>query len=104
MHYRGAQPASSCYRAPYLRLPCAALQNILPSDYYTSHLLVSRADQEVLKDLVDRTLPKLAAHLEDQGVELSAITFGWFLSLFTDCLPIQVSAHCFFDMTLYRRG
>ncbi|POY75796.1 hypothetical protein BMF94_1109 [Rhodotorula taiwanensis] len=63
--------------------------NILPSDYYTSHLLVSRADQEVLKDLVDRTLPKLAAHLEDQGVELSAITFGWFLSLFTDCLPIQ---------------
>lgn len=66
------------------------LQNILPSDYYTSHLLVSRADQQVLKDLVDRTLPKLSVHLEEQGVELSAITFGWFLSLFTDCLPIQV--------------
>ncbi|KWU42546.1 TBC-domain-containing protein [Rhodotorula sp. JG-1b] len=66
------------------------IENILPSDYYTSHLLVSRADQQVLKDLVDRTLPKLSAHLEEQGVELSAITFGWFLSLFTDCLPIQV--------------
>ncbi|GAA5976881.1 hypothetical protein JCM10908_005660 [Rhodotorula pacifica] len=65
------------------------IENILPSDYYTSHLLVSRADQQVLKDLVDRTLPKLSAHLEEQGVELSAITFGWFLSLFTDCLPIQ---------------
>ncbi len=66
-------------------------QNILPSDYYTSHLLVSRADQNVLRDLVDRCLPNLAEHLEEQGVELSAITFGWFLSLFTDCLPIQVS-------------
>ncbi|GAA6040682.1 hypothetical protein JCM8097_000874 [Rhodosporidiobolus ruineniae] len=65
------------------------VENILPSDYYTSHLLVSRADQEVLRDLVARVLPTLAEHLEEQGVELSAITFGWFLSLFTDVLPIQ---------------
>lgn len=35
-------------------------------------------------------MPKVAAHLEEHGVELSAITFGWFLSLFTDSLPIQV--------------
>ncbi|BGP46409.1 hypothetical protein JCM10450v2_002253 [Rhodotorula kratochvilovae] len=65
------------------------IENILPSDYYTSHLLVSRADQHVLQDLVARILPKLATHLEEQGVELSAITFSWFLSLFTDSLPIQ---------------
>ncbi|GAA5834708.1 hypothetical protein JCM9279_007088 [Rhodotorula babjevae] len=65
------------------------IENILPSDYYTSHLLVSRADQQVLQDLVARTLPKLAAHLEEQCVELTAISFGWFLSLFTDSLPIQ---------------
>ncbi|GAA5859364.1 hypothetical protein JCM8547_002001 [Rhodosporidiobolus lusitaniae] len=65
------------------------IENILPSDYYTSRLLVSRADQEVLRDLVARSLPKIADHLEEHGVELSAITFGWFLSLFTDVLPIQ---------------
>ncbi|TNY20837.1 GTPase activating rab protein [Rhodotorula diobovata] len=65
------------------------IENILPSDYYTSHLLVSRADQQVLQDLVARILPRLAAHLEEQGVELTAITFSWFLSLFTDSLPIQ---------------
>ncbi|SCZ87922.1 BZ3500_MvSof-1268-A1-R1_Chr2-3g05390 [Microbotryum saponariae] len=64
-------------------------QKILPSDYYTSHLLVSQADQRVLKTLVVRLMPDLAAHLEDLGVELPAITFGWFLSLFTDALPIQ---------------
>ncbi|GAA6061569.1 hypothetical protein JCM10212_001101 [Sporobolomyces blumeae] len=65
------------------------VENILPSDYYTSHLLVSRADQQVLNDLVARLLPNIAAHLEEHSVELSAISFGWFLSLFTDVLPIQ---------------
>ncbi|KDE06357.1 hypothetical protein MVLG_03266 [Microbotryum lychnidis-dioicae p1A1 Lamole] len=65
------------------------IEKILPSDYYTSHLLVSQADQRVLKTLVVRLMPDLAAHLEDLGVELPAITFGWFLSLFTDALPIQ---------------
>ncbi|GAA6021018.1 hypothetical protein JCM11491_005966 [Sporobolomyces phaffii] len=65
------------------------VENILPSDYYTSHLLVSRADQQVLSDLVSRILPSIAGHLEEHGVELSAISFGWFLSLFTDVLPIQ---------------
>jgi hypothetical protein len=69
------------------------LQKILPSDYYTSHLLVSQADQRVLRDLVKRHLPDVADHLEDLGVELPAVTFGWFLSLFTDALPIQVSTH-----------
>jgi hypothetical protein len=34
-------------------------------------------------------LPQLYAHLEDLGVDLPAVTFGWFLSLFTDALPIQ---------------
>lgn len=72
-------------------------QKILPSDYYTSHLLVSQADQRVLRDIIQRHQPEIAAHLEDLGVELPAITFGWFLSLFTDALPIQVRyfrVHC----------
>ncbi|ORY69410.1 rab-GTPase-TBC domain-domain-containing protein [Leucosporidium creatinivorum] len=65
------------------------IEKILPSDYYTSHLLVSQADQRVLRDLIERLHPDVAAHLEDLGVELPAVTFGWFLSLFTDALPIQ---------------
>ncbi|KAK4050235.1 hypothetical protein OIV83_003556 [Microbotryomycetes sp. JL201] len=65
------------------------IEKILPSDYYTSHLLVSQADQRVLQDFVRRLLPDVAEHLEELGVELPAITFGWFLSLFTDALPIQ---------------
>ena len=65
-------------------------QRILPSEYYTSTLLVSRADQRVLKDLVAKLLPKMHNHFEDLGVELEAVTFGWFLSLFSLPLPIRV--------------
>ncbi|KAK4049901.1 hypothetical protein OIO90_005290 [Microbotryomycetes sp. JL221] len=65
------------------------IEKILPSDYYTSHLLVSQADQRVLKDLILDLLPDVSIHLEQLGVELPAICFGWFLSLFTDALPIQ---------------
>lgn len=68
---------------------CCIVERILPSDYYTSQLLVSQADQRVLRDLVEEHAPKVAAHLDDLGVELPAVTFGWFLSLFTDSLPIQ---------------
>jgi hypothetical protein len=70
---------------------CCVIERILPSDYFTPSLLVSRADQRVLKALVARHLPTLNAHLEDLGVELEAVTFGWFLSLFSLPLPIRVS-------------
>ncbi|PWN22480.1 TBC-domain-containing protein [Microstroma glucosiphilum] len=65
------------------------IDKILPEDYYTSHLLVSQADQRVLIDLVRELIPKLADHLEDLGVDLPAVTFAWFLSLYTDCLPVE---------------
>lgn len=67
------------------------IDKILPEDYYTSHLLVSQADQRVLIDLVRELMPKLSDHLEELGVDLPAVTFAWFLSLYTDCLPVEVS-------------
>jgi hypothetical protein len=69
----------------------ALLTNILPADYFSPDLLASRAYQLVLEDLVRQLLPKSWAHLDDLGVDLASITFGWFLSLFTDCLGVEVS-------------
>jgi len=43
----------------------------------------------VLLDYVQEMLPRLHAHLVELGVDLAAICFSWFLSLFTDCLPIE---------------
>lgn len=52
-------------------------------------MLVPRADQRVLVGLVRSGLPKVHAHLHALHVELAAVTYGWFLSLFTSCLPTE---------------
>ncbi|KAG8810714.1 hypothetical protein FRC17_002817 [Serendipita sp. 399] len=67
----------------------AILEKILPPDFFSPSLLVSRACPLVLLDYVEEYLPKLFKHLNDLGVDLPAICFSWFLSLFTDCLPVE---------------
>ncbi|KAL8903150.1 MAG: hypothetical protein Q9207_004119 [Kuettlingeria erythrocarpa] len=65
------------------------IENILPEQYYDRSLLASRADQQVLQSYIAEILPKLHAHFDDLGIELEALTFQWFLSLFTDCLSAE---------------
>jgi hypothetical protein len=65
------------------------IEIILPQHYYDHGLLASRADQAVLRQYISELLPKLSAHLEDLGIELEALTFQWFLSVFTDCLSAE---------------
>jgi hypothetical protein len=65
------------------------VENILPRGYYDHHLLASRADQQVLRRYVAEVLPRLSQHLDALGVELEALTFQWFLSVFTDCLSAE---------------
>ncbi|KAF9301217.1 hypothetical protein BGZ74_006977 [Mortierella antarctica] len=61
----------------------------LPEDYFTSQLLSPQADQRVLKELVHEILPRLHEHFQEMHVDLTAVTFSWFLTLFTDCLPVE---------------
>jgi hypothetical protein len=65
------------------------IENILPRHYFDNSLLTSRADQQVLRSYVSELLPRLSSHLDDLGIELEALTFQWFLSLFTDCLSAE---------------
>ncbi|ODM20142.1 hypothetical protein SI65_05130 [Aspergillus cristatus] len=65
------------------------IEVILPQHYYDHGLLASRADQVVLRQYITEVLPKLSAHLDDLGIELEALTFQWFLSVFTDCLSAE---------------
>ncbi|PVI02043.1 TBC-domain-containing protein [Periconia macrospinosa] len=65
------------------------IENILPENYYDQHLLTSRADQSVLRSYVMELLPKLSLHLDALEIELEALTFQWFLSVFTDCLSAE---------------
>lgn len=65
------------------------IENILPRHYYDHSLLASRADQQVLRQYVAEILPRLSTHLDELGIELEALTFQWFLSVFTDCLSAE---------------
>ncbi|KAF4630492.1 hypothetical protein G7Y89_g7647 [Cudoniella acicularis] len=65
------------------------IESILPRGYYDHSLLASRADQQVLRQYVAEILPKLSLHLDDLSIELEALTFQWFLSVFTDCLSAE---------------
>ncbi|KZP22612.1 TBC-domain-containing protein [Athelia psychrophila] len=67
----------------------AIIERLLPDDFFSPSLLPSRACPLVLLDYVQELTPKLHAHLTDLGVDLGAICFSWFLSLFTDCLPVE---------------
>ena len=67
----------------------AMIENILPAHYYDQGLVGSRADQVVLREYVNEVLPKLGNSLDELGIELEALTFQWFLSVFTDCLSAE---------------
>lgn len=65
------------------------MQNILPADFYDSSMRVPQADQRVLMTLIRSGMPRLYAHFHALNVELAAVTYSWFLSLFTVCLPSE---------------
>lgn len=65
------------------------IQHILPDGFYASGMRVPQADQRVLLGLVRAGMPKVHAHFTALRVELPAVTYAWFLSLFTSCLPIE---------------
>ncbi|XP_043342378.1 TBC1 domain family member 2A isoform X1 [Cervus canadensis] len=64
----------------------AIVETIMPADYYSKTLLASQVDQRVLQDLLLEKLPRLTAHLGQRRVDLSFITFNWFLVVFADSL------------------
>lgn len=72
----------------------AMIERLLPEDFFSPSLLSSRACPLVLLDYVQDLMPKLSAHLTELGIDLGAICFSWFLSLFTDCLPVEVRGLC----------
>ncbi|XP_058550780.1 TBC1 domain family member 2A isoform X1 [Neofelis nebulosa] len=64
----------------------AIVETIMPADYYSKTLTSSQVDQRVLQDLLSEKLPRLMAHLAQHRVDLSFITFNWFLVVFADSL------------------
>ncbi|KAI4885042.1 hypothetical protein NFI96_017716, partial [Prochilodus magdalenae] len=68
----------------------AIVQVLMPQDYYTKTLLASQADQRVFKEFMADKLPRLVAHLEEHNVDVSLITFNWFMVVFVESLPSDI--------------
>lgn len=41
----------------------------------------------MLKDFLSEKLPRISSHLESHGVDVSLVTFNWFLVVFVESLP-----------------
>ncbi|XP_036373295.1 TBC1 domain family member 2A-like isoform X1 [Megalops cyprinoides] len=68
----------------------AVVDTIMPQDYYSKTLTASQADQRVLKDFMAEKLPRLTAHFEELQVDVSLITFNWFMVVFVESLASNI--------------
>ena len=59
---------------------------------YQRDLRGCHVEQRVLKELIDRKLPRLGAHLDRVHCDMVMLTTEWFMCLFLHCLPIEVAA------------
>ena len=69
----------------------AITEKYFSSNYFDKTLTGAQADQEVLKDILKEKLPAVADHLDYIDIELSTVTFNWFLAIFFEAVPFQVS-------------
>ncbi|KFV55795.1 TBC1 domain family member 2A, partial [Tyto alba] len=66
------------------------VENLMPADYYSDTLITSQVDQRVFKDFLSEKLPRLMAHFEQYHIDVSLITFNWFLVAFVDSLVSDI--------------
>jgi hypothetical protein len=76
----------------YFRTLVAIAESYFSPHYFDHSLIGAQSDQQVLKDMVKDKLPALYHHLEGIDIELSTITLNWFLAVFFDAVPFQVSS------------
>ncbi|XP_071955359.1 TBC1 domain family member 2B-like [Antedon mediterranea] len=67
----------------------AIIEYIMPPDYYSKTLIGSQTDQRVFKELLSEKIPRLNAHLDRENVDLSLVTFNWFITIFCDNIPAE---------------
>ena len=46
--------------------------------------------QAVMRELLPEMLPRLNAHLQEYAIDVTLVTFNWFLTLFIDAMPTEV--------------
>ena len=75
----------------YSRALVAITEKYFSPNYFDHSLTGALADQEVMRDIMRDKLPQLYKHLSDLDIEISTVTLNWFLAIFFDCVPFEVS-------------
>lgn len=66
------------------------VEDLLPASYYSSNLLGVQADQRVLQTLISNYLPTFDECLKQHDIELSLITFPWYLTIFANVVHMKI--------------
>uniref|UniRef100_A0A5K3FI10 Rab-GAP TBC domain-containing protein n=1 Tax=Mesocestoides corti TaxID=53468 RepID=A0A5K3FI10_MESCO len=64
------------------------VEHHFPPNYFNAGLIAAQADQNVLRELLGRYCPELSASLQTLEVDISTITFNWFIAVFVNSVPI----------------
>ncbi|KAH3680888.1 hypothetical protein WICMUC_000031 [Wickerhamomyces mucosus] len=64
------------------------LVQLLPDEFF--QLKKIRGDLNKFKNIFSKELPKLQQHFKDLNVEIELICFNWFISIFSESLPIEI--------------
>lgn len=83
---------------------CAICEDIVPEYYRPAMVFLCSAflfpiscqigtlvDQQVLGKLLEERLPVVAAHIKKLDLELACISLPWFVCLFLDAVPLEVT-------------
>ncbi|XP_062334671.1 TBC1 domain family member 2A-like isoform X1 [Osmerus eperlanus] len=68
----------------------AVVETIMPQDFYSKTQTACQVDLHVLKDFLAEKMPKLMAHFQGHGVDISLVTSDWFLAAFVERLAGDV--------------
>lgn len=71
-------------------LMATIIEDLLPASYYSSTLLGIQADQKVLQTLLTNFLPSIDDKLKQHDIDISLITFQWFLTLFASVVHMKI--------------
>lgn len=66
-----------------------AIDSLGVEGYYTEGMTLLRADMRVLTSLLFQKSPKVARHIQEQGVELESFCSEWYITWFAKCLPVS---------------
>nr|CDS29181.2 hypothetical transcript [Hymenolepis microstoma] len=67
------------------------VEHFFPPNYFNEDLIAAQADQIILRNLIDKYCLRLSKTMKNLEVDISTITFNWFIAVFINSVPVEVS-------------